>query len=449
MAIGADSARSGRQNNSFQSRRTVFKGKAFFLGAASVGTVLIFLAEPLNSSFLFGVVGPILVMLVYIFFGLNDFVEGTDSESFADSIYYLGFVLTLVSLSAALVYLRNENPELGPLVSKFGLALLTTIIGLSVRVALVNFKITGSNARKHAEERLSLSVERFADDVELTCDKMEILLNGTVDQVNTTMATLTSVSADATNTIAKATETNAEQINSLFTLVGDRWEAAITDLMSQLDQQVKATTESSINNLERLNDKVQAEIESFDIPEDALSSKLEPALRNLSVSVGRASNELSTNLRNLAAASGGHEKIRQQFKGLGSALEAGAGTLSALQEHANKLKTSYATLTEIGKELSDFHAGIGLAGRSLGQFSAVISQSSSSVAEETKNSRDNFKAMRHELDSNLHLIAKQFGTITKLVQRITEDAQQGQEALGLIQKNLIESSRVIINNLKT
>ena len=109
MATAADSARSSRSKGPSHTFQAVFSGRTVFLSSAILGSTLVFLGEPFNSPFLLGVVGPIATMLVYMALGLAGYIESADDESFADSIYYLGFVLTLISLAAALVYLRNDH----------------------------------------------------------------------------------------------------------------------------------------------------------------------------------------------------------------------------------------------------------------------------------------------------------------------------------------------------
>jgi galactitol-specific phosphotransferase system IIB component len=56
-------------------------------------------------------------------------------EQKADSVYYMGFIFTLVAMTASLVALANSDELLfNTVVANFGLALGTTILGLTVRI---------------------------------------------------------------------------------------------------------------------------------------------------------------------------------------------------------------------------------------------------------------------------------------------------------------------------
>src|SRR5215204_6054768 len=54
-------------------------------------------------------------------------------DRLGDNFYYLGFIYTLASLSAALIQLRSE-PQIEELLGNFGIALITTVVGVAGRV---------------------------------------------------------------------------------------------------------------------------------------------------------------------------------------------------------------------------------------------------------------------------------------------------------------------------
>ncbi len=71
-------------------------------------------------------------------------------EQFGDSVYYLGFLLTLVALVISLYFYQGgDTLKSGLLISNFSLALLTTIFGLSVRIYINNFKVDIRSAETH------------------------------------------------------------------------------------------------------------------------------------------------------------------------------------------------------------------------------------------------------------------------------------------------------------
>ncbi len=60
-------------------------------------------------------------------------------DRLGDNFYYLGFIYTLASMSAALIQLQ-EDIQIEPILGSFGIALITTIVGVSGRVMFVQMR---------------------------------------------------------------------------------------------------------------------------------------------------------------------------------------------------------------------------------------------------------------------------------------------------------------------
>lgn len=61
------------------------------------------------------------------------------ADRLGDNFYYLGFIYTLASLSAALLQLR-QTPDVENLLGNFGIALVTTVVGIAGRVLFVQLR---------------------------------------------------------------------------------------------------------------------------------------------------------------------------------------------------------------------------------------------------------------------------------------------------------------------
>ena len=105
-----------------------------------LGTIFIVLGWLLNSPYLCGIVFPVLCMLAYSSLGFIEEKNETLIEQFADSIYYLGFLLTLVALIVSLAILNENEYSLEGVGGRFGIALITTVLGLFIRIILTNFR---------------------------------------------------------------------------------------------------------------------------------------------------------------------------------------------------------------------------------------------------------------------------------------------------------------------
>ena len=79
---------------------------------------------------------PLAVMAYYSYTLNQDDSDVLSREQKADSVYYMGFIFTLVAMTASLVVLAQGEGEINirSVVDNFGLALATTIFGLTIRI---------------------------------------------------------------------------------------------------------------------------------------------------------------------------------------------------------------------------------------------------------------------------------------------------------------------------
>jgi len=92
-------------------------------------------------------------------------------DRLGDNFYYLGFIYTLASMAAALIQLR-ESIQIEPILGGFGIALITTIVGVAGRVMLVQMRSEIDdveeqirrdllNASKDLRAQLALALREF------------------------------------------------------------------------------------------------------------------------------------------------------------------------------------------------------------------------------------------------------------------------------------------------
>ena len=202
--------------------RNIF-GLAFVLG-----TISITLGWKLDSLYLCGVVLPILCMLAYSSLGFIEKKNDTLIEQFADSIYYLGFLLTLVALIVSLFALSADNYSLVGVGSRFGVALATTVVGLFLRILLTNFRETFSDQKVIMEEQLAKSMKDFSYQVqihaktlrtttELYNSSIELSINSMNKSIETLTSGLDSVSTKGLEHVAKTFERTNEQLSLAVT----------------------------------------------------------------------------------------------------------------------------------------------------------------------------------------------------------------------------------------
>lgn len=103
---------------------------AFLLGIA----VLVLFREEKATG-----VGALLVVIFgYAVAGLIRH-RGAEREAHGDAVYYLGFCLTLVSLSIGLIHFDAKAGTTTALITTFGYGILATVCGLVLRILIQNF----------------------------------------------------------------------------------------------------------------------------------------------------------------------------------------------------------------------------------------------------------------------------------------------------------------------
>lgn len=97
----------------------------------------------MSDSFVAAMFAACLILL-YAFFAWRVQFFRLHADRLGDNCYYLGFVFTLASLAAALVEMSlhtdNQSAALEPLIGSFGIALLSTILGILLRVFFMQMR---------------------------------------------------------------------------------------------------------------------------------------------------------------------------------------------------------------------------------------------------------------------------------------------------------------------
>ena len=138
-------------------RELIMLGTAFISGVATLIVVKIF-AELGGVTNLLAVVATGAALITYAAASYFSNQTKIEPETVGDNCYYLGFLFTLTSLSIALFQisqLDNDVVAYRQLISGFGVALSSTIIGVFLRLILMQGR--HDLAARDREARLSLS----------------------------------------------------------------------------------------------------------------------------------------------------------------------------------------------------------------------------------------------------------------------------------------------------
>jgi phage-related protein len=233
--------------------------KSLFLAFAVAGFAGIFTAKFLSYSGLwvaFAAVG-LLVAYALVSWTLDAFRSNPDR--LGDNCYYMGFLFTLASLSAALVALQQDTASgrgdlLEALISGFGVALFSTIGGITLRVFFMQMR----REIEDLEEQLRTELQRSA---RLLTDQ---LARAVIDIENFRIRT-DSLLSQQVDGAASGFSRMAEQLVTHVSNAGSAYGAA--------SQQMAANADRVAADIGRLADRV----ERIEVPSDLLTRQVDDA----------------------------------------------------------------------------------------------------------------------------------------------------------------------------
>ena len=124
-----------------------------FLAGIS-GLLFLKLVSPITWIY---VLWPAACLTVYFFYSL---ARGIRLLNPADSIYFLGFLFSLTSISMALYEFTTEQ-DINSIIRNFGLALTTTILGLFFRVMYSQLVISSDDAEQQSRINIISATHEF------------------------------------------------------------------------------------------------------------------------------------------------------------------------------------------------------------------------------------------------------------------------------------------------
>lgn len=220
-------------------------------GVCSFGTVYGFA----NSAVTVGV--PIAVTVVYcvIAFLQARRRDNQDFESAGDSCYYLGFLLTLISLIGSLIGLSQIDSSREIVLERFGVALVTTVIGMLVRIIMVQFRKTPVERRDLAGEQLSKAMADLSTMVGQGLDQFE-------QSLQTASTRMSKAGDEVFEQLRRSAQAHDAAIKTMLKQAQGGYDETVDTLREKLEE-VDFAPEQVRDSLHGLHDALQEEIDGF------------------------------------------------------------------------------------------------------------------------------------------------------------------------------------------
>ena len=278
---------------------TTLFGFSIFLGIVFILTGTYWKSPYLN------LVLPVGVMIVYTYVINQDTSDALSIEQKADSVYYMGFILTLVAMTASLVVLAFEDQlKFNSVVINFGLALATTILGLTIRIIWLQLSSQSlSDAESILKERIIKRSQELQDQTEKVVGSMTALsnqLSKVSEPLKDNFNQLTSaldVSQEVNQNLVDLNKSIGQVSQNLGSITSstERLEMGVSRLTQTLSsdaitdiESLSSTANNANPNIKELNQEILSTADSFSNLNQAISSELLANIKYISNSANEA-----------------------------------------------------------------------------------------------------------------------------------------------------------------
>ena len=296
----------------------------------------------LGMPFWLGLVAPMVVMLAYIIVGYHARDSEVSEDKFADSCYYLGFIFTIVSIIFCLLDIPKMTAGAGlrDIATRFGAAMVSTVLGMGVRVYLVSFRKDASDAMQDAETALLDSTRFFTAQLQENLKTLQSFEQQVVAAGQASVAGVqTQVEALARNfseTLSKFYAELNEENRAAFREMVDEVKGASAKLAASVDSYSQGM-QTHLGNIEgkvtQFAEAVSARLDKTTFPDDYFATRLKAPLDQLALEtqgVGGAVRAVNDEVKASAAA------LRSTLASVNSKMKAGAAVMETVVQMAEQ-----------------------------------------------------------------------------------------------------------------
>ena len=276
------------------------KPSYLFVGTSIAGLMLILFT---GNNIRFNVASMIAIMAFYIYFIYNNENESISKEQKADSCYYLGFILTLIAMINTLITLDVDNIAsiFNSVVRDFGLALVTTIVGLVARIIWLQLESTNAfDGEETIREKLIAEAQELETQTQritgafttLAADAERVAtpLSGNLNNLSKTLDIPNELSATLHDIAANAYELkdNLANLNSQTKAIDLRYFEELSAKFSSLNLILERLTPIMELNIEHLNQTFETSskrIEDYNASLESLLNETKKTYREVNHSL--------------------------------------------------------------------------------------------------------------------------------------------------------------------
>ena len=476
MMVNAGTARRVVRRN----RLADWADKYLFMVIFVAGACLIVLLKRMGVSQPLVILAPVTAMLTY-----GTYVFATPryrlrEDRAGDSLYYLGFLFTMVSLAYSLYEFGSSEGGTQSIVTNFGIALATTILGLTLRVVYqqmrqdpfdvereVHLQLTESAEKLHAELLGAITdfnslrtaiVQSLGEAVAETTKGMKDIISGCTTKYEnsaTELANAVSESAaqvrkhtaamlgmledskksyeNSATELANAVSESAAQVRkhtaAMLGMLEDSKKSyanSATELArvvnaaaASLEQHSNAVKESSDRAIHAVEGMVER-IARIEVPPDILTSRIQDFVEHVEAAVQATLKRIETEQDRLS----GLEKLIEKTTALTTTMTTDINSLQA----------------EAGAQREVIRLAVATLKQTIDTVNSTVSDVAAIATKNVEEHRTQLQALEEESAAILH-------TVQDHREKIKSDVKISAEMLSQVQGSLVSLTRLIVEKL--
>ena len=300
----------------------------FFFTVLGIVSILFVRVITLDSlSFQMGV--PSLVVIFYAVFIFNKGKNVLNHDQLGDSVYYLGFILTLVALILAL-YDMSANSTAEVIIPKFAIALSTTVVGIFIRVFMSQFA--------PAQEDISEMSEKMLSDTALSLKT----------QLDVTLTTFTGLVDELSRKTSESLEKNSIELSTFLKENTEEFSKSSKKVIQNINSASDTLIQKS-NSLDRALESLNSTTESFNQNLNTLNSAL--TQNNPAKEISNLQDVINSMSESMQSYAGDFSKIRElvstDLKEISANKKEIFKTINESQEALQKMYNNMASMSDL------------------------------------------------------------------------------------------------------
>lgn len=273
-------------------QKLVQRVQTYFFIAFVLKVLLASASFALKEPFWLGFIIPLVVMVCYWVVGFHVREKWNTQltlSKFADSVYYLGFLFTVVSIIICLLDIESMGDNLYGMAMRFGAAMCSTALGMLARVMHTGFKVDTNDAVKSVEERAVRSAEELTMAFDASSQQLAVfrdqVMAASKEAVQSVHEQITAIAQHSTNSMDAFFSSVTAQSNQAF----ERMLSQASEAGEQMLATIGGLSEKSALTLTLMEGhaldfgkKAGERLEHTVFPDNLFTQKLSPAITTLS-----------------------------------------------------------------------------------------------------------------------------------------------------------------------